>query len=123
MIKNIYNLDNNKEASKWIREDINCMKTYDAPQISSYKTIKSDGRGNIVKNYIGYFVTPSNNVYYNTQGVAMFSGAYSNGNGLSVLPENFSKVCALFTARRTIVKEWHNYTDEYFAPNEFGFLK
>jgi hypothetical protein len=123
MIKNIYNLDNNKEASKWVREEIKGMKTYDAPQIASPLNVKQDGRGMSVKNHIGYFGTNGNSTYDNANFVFLLSECSSRANGLSITKENFSKVCALFTARRTIVKEWHNYTDEYFAPNEFGFLK
>jgi hypothetical protein len=62
----------------------------------------------------------SNNVYYNGTNVGMFTAGFSHKGtaGLSVLPENFSKVCALFTARKAIAQDWMNDKDEYFAPNE-----
>ena len=36
----------------------------------------------------------------------------------SILPENFEKIVALFSARRLIQANWSNWTDEYLAPDE-----
>ena len=49
--------------------------------------------------------------------VGIYSTAYSNAHGLSIIPENFMKVCSLFTARKTIKSNRMNQKDEYSAPN------
>ena len=116
-IKKFYHLDNVTKASDWIREEVKGLKTYDAPQISSGCTVKQKGLSSIVKGALGYSLSSANNVYENCQNVALFSDASSRGHGLSVIPDNFRKVCALFTARKTIKSNWLNQKDEYKAPN------
>lgn len=117
-LKTLYNTDGNIPANKWVREEIKGMGTVDVPQISSYVTIKQKGRGNSIEGALGYFYTAGNNVEKNGVSVGVFSSAFSNGNGLSVIPENFLKTSTLFTARKTIRGNWVNDKDEYLAPNE-----
>jgi len=113
----LYNLDNEVQASKWVREEIKGLPTFDAPQMSSGINVKQNGRGKVVQNYIGYFQNNANSPYYNTSFVSMFSGNFSGANGLSIIPENYMKVVALFTARRSIKRDWINWQDEYSQPN------
>lgn len=114
--KIIYSPD--ERASDWIREDLKKRKTFDAPQMSSATEVKQTGRGTLVKGALGYFTTAGNNVQHNAQLVNLVSSCFSNGNGISVIPENFDKVAVLFTARRTIISTWQNNNDEYMCPNE-----
>ena len=116
-VKTIYNLDNAVPCSKWVREEVKGVKTFDAPQLSSGCKVKQSGRGKLVEGALGYMLNDSNNVYKNDTSVALFSGAFSNANGLSVIPENFMKVVSLFTARKLIKKTWINQNDEYIKPN------
>lgn len=116
--KYLYNVDGRKKASDWVREEVKGLKTIDAPQQSSTYVIKEKGRGNLVEGGIGYILSASNNIQYNSQSVAMFSSCFSNGNGLSIIKENILKTTALFTARKAIKGNWINDKDEYLAPNE-----
>ena len=119
--KTLYNTDDHKPASEWVREEIKGLKTFDAPQMTSAISIKTDGKtmcGKSVNGSIGYLFSGGNNINSNTQNVSLFSSCYSMGHGLSIVPENFLKVTALFTARRSIKNNWINTFDEYLAPNE-----
>ena len=116
--KIIYNTDNNKPASDWVREPIKKYPTIDHPQFSSATTVKQKGRGNMVNGSLGYMDNSGNNVYYNPNRVGIYSSAFSNGNGLSILIENFDRIVTLFFARKSIESNWVNQKDEYLAPNE-----
>lgn len=118
--KVVYNVDGQKTASLWVKEDVKKFKTEDAPQMTSginYKPNKNGCRGNLVKNAIGFFYNNSNNVDKNAQNVGMFTSCFSSGTGCSILPINFTKCTALFSARKLIEKNWVNSKDEYLAPN------
>ena len=116
--KNLYNVDGQQQASKWVRLEVKGLKTFDGPQLSSSMIVKPDGRGNIVKGSLGYFYNSSNGVSKNQQNVGLFSGCFSNGNGLSIIPQNFNKCCNLFMARKSVGNDWVNDKDEYLTPNE-----
>ena len=115
--KVVYNADGLKTASDWVKEPIKGLKTEDAPQLSSAIKVKQDGRGNLVKGALGYYVNVSNNVYKNQTDVYIVSSCSSMANGCSILPENFDRVCANFAARKLIETNWVNSKDEYLAPN------
>ncbi len=116
--KNIYNVDSEKAASAWVREEVKGRKTFDAPQISSAINIKTKGYGNLTKNAFGYLYSNMNNISENTMGITLVSGASSRGHGVSIIPENIHKVTTLFTARKSIIPTWVNCKDEYLAPDE-----
>ena len=108
------------QASKWVRLDIKSMKTIDAPQTTTGIKIVDNGKtmcGSLTHNAMGFFNNGGNSPCHNSDMVALFSTAYMNGHGLSIIPENFMKVCALFTARKTINSTWVNQKDEYSSPN------
>ena len=119
--KQLYNVDNGKTSSEWLREETKKMKTFDVPNLTSAIKVR-DGvgtrNGKCCKDYIGYFNNGGNNVDKNIQQVALFSSAYSGAVGSSIIAENFYKVVSLFSARKLIDKDWINSKDEYFAPNE-----
>ena len=115
--KVIYNIDGLKTASDWCKEPIKRLKTEDAPQISSAIKLKQDGQGKLVKGALGYYVNESNNVYKNQTCVYIVSSCSSAAHGVSILPNNFDRVCANFASRKLIVGNWINDKDEYLAPN------
>ena len=105
--KVVYNVDGQKTASLWVKEDVKKFKTEDAPQMTSginYKPNKDGCRGNLVKNAIGFFYNNSNNVDKNAQNVGMFTSCFSSGTGCSILPINFTRCTSLFAARKLIEK-------------------
>lgn len=116
--KNVYNIDNLVSSSDWIKEDIKKLNTEDAPQLSSGLICKQNGCGKLINNSLGYYVNVGNNVYKNQTDVYFVSSCSSMGHGISVLPQNFNKVCANFTSRKLIDCTWVNSKDEYLAPNE-----
>jgi hypothetical protein len=119
-MKNLYNLDNERSCSDWIKEDIVHLKTTDAPQLTTAINIKQEGRGKLVKDALGYYVNVSNNVYKNSTDVYLLSCASSTANGISIMEENFYKVISNFAARRLISGtyiNWINAKDEYCIPN------
>lgn len=118
--KTLYNIDNAKTASEWVREDTKNLKTHDSINLTSaIKVREKDGqrKGMISDNALGYFYNAGNNVDKNVSHIAMFSAACSLGIGNSVIPENFGKCASLFAARKLISKDWVNSKDEYLAPN------
>lgn len=117
-LKPIYNLDDKDSLSSWIKLP---YKGEDAPQMKSalkYNTTSNSGR--LVKNALGYCVFAGNNVEQSGQLVSLLSSCFNTGHGVSVLPENFKRVCIAFTARRLITGQyatWVNCKDEYMIPD------
>lgn len=118
--KSIYNVDYFKTASKWVREELKGIKTFDAPNLTSGVNVKDSdkNRGTTCENALGYFYNNSNNINKNGQNVGMFCSPCAAANGLQIIKENFEKCCALFSSRRNISDNWVNWADEYIAPNE-----
>jgi hypothetical protein len=109
------------QASKWVREEINKLKTYESPSttngIKIADKVYKNGCTKLVENNMGYFNNNSNYPYKNAQGVGLYSMGSSDNKGLSIIPTNVMKCCALFTARKAIKGNWINQKDEYSAPN------
>lgn len=119
--KVVYNIDGQNTASVWVREETKGLKTYDVVNLSSAIKVKTtDGarKGMMCENALGYFYNAGNNVDKNAQQASLFTSACSNGIGVSILEDNFTKCTALFSARKLIEKNWVNSKDEYLAPNE-----
>jgi hypothetical protein len=117
--KEIYNIDDSKTATVWVREEIKKKKcNLDFPKLSSALEVKQKGYSKLCEGSFGYFHSAGNNVYYNPTNVILFSSAFSNKSGLPIIKENLSKVFNFFSARKLVESTWINQKDEYFAPNE-----
>ena len=122
--KDVYNTDGLTTASDWAKENVKKIKTFDAPNMTNAINIKAEATsktnplGKLAENALGYLFNNSNNVDKNTQEVAMFTSVFSHAVGVQILPINFDKCTALFSARKLIEKNWVNSKDEYLAPNE-----
>lgn len=116
--KELYNTDEEQAASRWVRQEIRGLKAKDAPQLSSAIRVKQRGHGALPLGAVGYMLNSNNNIYKNQTSVGLFTSAFSDAHGLSVIPSNLLKCTALFTARKTIKDNWINQKDEYLAPNE-----
>jgi hypothetical protein len=119
--KELYNLDNHKPASSWVREEIKKLKTNsELPQMKNSTEVYSGEKpnGSYLDNSLGYFLNGANCIDKNSQQVALWGVGFYNGHGLSILHNNFNKCCNLFTARKIINKTWINSKDEYLSPNE-----
>lgn len=116
--KTIYNTDTLIPLSKWVREPIEGMKTFDAPQMTSATNVTNKGGGKVVKDSLGYLMNNSNNVNESGTGVALCSSTFSKAHGLSVHKNNFMRVCLTLTVRKLVSGNWINSKDEYLKPNE-----
>lgn len=117
-VKDLYNMDNEKKASDWVKKDLKGKKTLDRPQMTSALKVKNSSGDFIVENSLGCFMNKMNSVMVNDTWVSLLSSSSSKGNGgVSILPENFLKVTSVFAARKTITQNWINDKDEYFEPN------
>ena len=115
-----YNLDGKDMLSKFMRGESlpKCMKTFGTTDgIKVYNKNGKDLRGTICDGSLGYLTVKGNGVSENAQGVNMTSLPYVNGNGFNLLPENFDRAVSGFAARRLVVDNVWNDTDEYMAPN------
>ena len=117
--KTIYNNDNGKSCSDWIKENIKGLKGVDAPQMMSALNYRDTGLlfGSLVEGALGYYVNIANNVNKNTQCIYLLSSCAAQGHGISILPQNFDRVAANFSARRLIASNWMNWADEYMMPD------
>jgi hypothetical protein len=116
--KNIYNTDKATSASEWVRFKTKGVNTIDYPQVSSAIKIKQKGSGNMINNALGYINIGGNNIYQNNSMVGLYTSAYSNSHGTSVIKDNFDKCVNIFSVRKIILPTWENCKDEYLAPNE-----
>ena len=116
--KDVYNVDKQKLARDWVKENIKFIKTHDTPYLTSALNVSEKGYGQIAIGAIGYTMFKGNNVDNNTSGVATVSSMYANGHGISILDSNFTRCSAFFSARKLIDKTWINSKDEYLVPNE-----
>jgi hypothetical protein len=118
--KSIYNLDNIKSASKWVRDGIvGLSQVY--PHLSSAIVIKESSKAKLVSNSLGYSILKGNSVMHNNQLCTVLSSCFSDGNGFSITKDNLFKFTSLFVARRSIsgsFASWSNWYDEYMVPNE-----
>lgn len=118
-VKTLYNMDGLVGCSSWVKEPVKGLKGDDAPQFASALSLREDGdlRGKLVTSALGYFVSVGNNC--NTNGTFNFllSSCAAQGNGTSILSQNFDRVVANFAARKLIDCNWMNSKDEYMVPN------
>ena len=119
--KTLYNIDNELSLRQWAIEPVKSIKTHEVVGLSSGIKVKKEKIGTIKNrsfdNAVGYIYVKSNNINKNAQEVALFSTAFSDGNGFGISDKNFERTVVLFSARRLIQANWANWTDEYLAPD------
>lgn len=117
--KNLYNTNGLIKASEWVRKPIKGVKmNVELPCVSNAIKIKESERAPLTNiDAIGYFHNNANSVQYNAQYVGLYSTPFASANGVSILPDNFDRCTALFSARKLIVGNWINDKDEYITPN------
>lgn len=115
--KVIYNIDGQSTASDWVKPIVTNKVLF--PNASSAIVVRGKEKSDVMwdESSIGYFYNKSNNVYKNTQDVALFTMPFFDAHGISLTPSNYDKCVALFSARKVIENSWINSQDEYLAPN------
>lgn len=115
--KKIY-APNGDSASKWIREEVknSDIPMIESPNLSGAVSVKQKDK-KMLSNAMGCMNSNSNNVYKNITDVFIVSSCSSLNANISIIPENYKKVVALFTARKSIMPDWINCKDEYLVPN------
>lgn len=119
--KNIYNVDFSKRGKEWIKETLGELTYADCPKMTNGLNItESEGaKSRIAENAFGCFRNQGNDVLNGTQYSALYSSCDSSkACGLSIMPQNFERVMAMFAVRRMMESTWINAMDEYLAPNE-----
>lgn len=114
-----YNLDGKVKMSDWVRGVLpKCKPSVNTTDGIICRTKKSgNARGTICVGSLGYFVNDSNGISSNAQYVILTSLPHSHGSGFNLLPENFDRAVSGFAARRLVVDNAWNDTDEYMAPD------
>ena len=118
-MKKVYAANENV-ANEWMKGGIKKAHKKDMPPLMSaisYKQEQCKWSGGMLEGAIGCFLNESNNIGSNVTYVGLFSGAITIFSGGFIMPQNFRKVAALFTARKTIIPTWINCKDEYLIPN------
>lgn len=116
----IYNLDNLASGKNWIKEPIKGIKVVEKPTLSSGLTVKvgPNTKTKIAEDAMGCYYNVANDVLHNSTFVTLYSSAdSSNANGLSILPQNFERVMAMFASRKLVECVWYNADKQYLAPN------
>lgn len=119
--KNIYNVDFSKRGKEWIKETLGELTYADCPKMTNGLNItESKGaKSRIAENALGCFRNQGNDVLNGTLYSALYSSCDSSkACGLSIMPQNFERVMAMFSVRRMTESNWVNAMDEYLAPNE-----
>ena len=114
-----YNLDGKVKMSEWMRGATlpKCVKTFGTTDgIKVFDKNGKDLRGTICDGSLGYLTVKGNGVSENAQGVNLTSLPYVNGHGFNLLPENFDRAVAGFSARKLVENKWYNTRDCYMAP-------
>lgn len=116
-LKQLYNLDGIVLAGDWIGKTTD--QKIDVVPFSSALNIKHLVTVQLTDKHLGCFMNKMNNCYVNGMYVGLFSSGYGDKGtrSHSVTLENFNRVVALFTARRSIKSDWINQKDEYMVPN------
>jgi hypothetical protein len=117
--KVVYNIDNGANIKDWLKPSENLPQINAVPLKSGLN--KGEDKGlTMMEGYIGGFINKSNCVEKNTQFVALFSSVFNDKPTptISIMPSNFDKCTALFSARRLVACDWVNWADEYLVPNE-----
>ena len=113
--KVLYNTDNCISGSDWVKPT-NTKNKIEVTLLRNAITVS--GEGKIDNNFVGFFLNHCNNIDHNISFIGLFSAIGVQPKGCAITLENFEKVCALFSARKLIDKNWINSKDEYLAPNE-----
>lgn len=111
----LYNVDGKIVANKWLNQTSQKGVKYLCTTNGINALTRGDGT--YINGSFGYFVSHSNVINKNAQYVGLYSLPSTNGHGVNITEENFDRVCALFTARRTIAGTWINDKDIYSAPD------
>ena len=114
-----YNLDGKVKMSDWVRGVLpKCNPSVNTTDGIICRTKKSgNARGTICVGSLGYFVNDSNGISSNAKYVILTSLPHSHGSGFNLLRENFNRSVSGFAARRLVVDNAWNDTDEYMAPD------
>ena len=117
---NLYNLDGRVTINTWCKgknppKQIKCIGTSDG--IKMRKSNSENNRASICSDNLGYLYSQSSNVCNAMQRCALFSTAFCSEHGFSITPENFDRVCATFTARKSIKNTWIITRDMYSQPD------
>jgi len=108
----------NSTVNTWIqqKDELKKLEKVIAVPLSSAVKVKNEEKSKLWKGFLGCLLSNSNSITWNGTLVALFSSKFAYAC-YSILPINFRRAMAFFTARKTIVSTWLNCKDEYLIPN------
>lgn len=116
-VKAIYNSDG-REASKWVQPLSHGDGGEHAPNMKSGLNVCEKGK-TFLSGGLFNFNNHSNNLTQ-SGGVVFLTSSCSTDVKLPVLPDNFRRSIALYSARKLVTGNWINDKDEYLAPATEG---
>jgi hypothetical protein len=116
-IKQVYTADG-REASEWVRAPVKGLKGVDAPQMTSGLKFNAEGNKKFVPGGLFNMNNDSNALMKSATDVFFTSVCSTRNAGVSVLPTNWRRAVALYSARKLVEENWVNQKDEYLVPDE-----
>jgi hypothetical protein len=117
-MKHVYSSDG-REASEWV-EDSQKGHEGDTPKFSSGLKVSEKWCGGSDYRSLGVSVSVGNNLMKSATDVYMLSGkpTHKGARHFDLLPSNWRRAVALYSARKLVAGDWINDKDEYLAPDE-----
>jgi len=114
--KLIYNRDCDRVLNiEWMVRETSKKPKVDFPILSNPVNVRQSGEGKMCEGSLGFFLG-GNSARYNNNLVMILTAAFTAG-GIPIIEENYYKLMASFSARKTIKTNWINDKDEYIIPN------
>jgi hypothetical protein len=117
-LKALYNADG-REASEWV-EKTQKGAAGDTPKFSSGLKIAPTWNGGSLPGSLGVLCSMSNSLMDSGTGTMFLSGrpTHKGRRHFDLLPSNWRRAVALYSARKLVGEDWINQKDEYLAPDE-----
>jgi DNA modification methylase len=113
-LKTLYCADG-RRAADWVREAGRELLSILAPRMTSGLEVV-DRPGRLADGSIACLVNAGNTPAHSRSLVYWVSGA-GGKSSVSVTPDGFRRCCALYAARKLVLRTWQNDGDEYLVPD------
>jgi hypothetical protein len=114
--KLFYNLPNSAYLNVWIKRPKR-NSTPIIPLKGAISPATSSPRVSVwADNAIAYMYCGKNDLQHAAQQTVLFSGAYGQGDGFYITPENLWQAAIVFSVRRLIKPTWINDRDQFLQP-------
>jgi hypothetical protein len=117
-MKHVYNADD-REASKWV-EGPQKGGVGDTPKFSSGLKVVEKWESEMLPGTLGVLVSQANSLQQSASLTYFLSGksSHKGSRQIDLLPSNWRRAVALYSARKLVPDNWAIHEDEYLAPDE-----